>query len=915
MLLALHYRYHQCKFQVRAMRNPAALIGDGTMTITQERTRPGDRTILVVEDSPTQAQHLARLLGEEPGWRVRVAADGNAALAAVRAERPDLVISDIAMPGMDGFTLCRTLKDDPALAAMPVLLLTRLRTLQDIVRGLQAGADAFVRKPYEAADLRARARRLLRQGGQDGTQGLELMAAERRQIYELLTSAHDDTLRMNAALADKQHVLERSVQSLVVLSAIAGALNEAMTEAAVAQAATEHLAQLPGIAGVGLSVFEPDGARRLLAARGLGDGAAAQALAAPGMLHLVLPQAGGSAAPGGVLHVLPCAPMRDDLRTLLDGVTRQIAPALERARLYACMEALVVERTEALRSERNRLSAVVETAGALVLLADPAGRIVMFNRACEEALGWPAAEAIGRPCWEVLRGAEDEHVLQRLFEEIAAGRLPARVQGGFRTRAGGVRSIVWTHTRLESADGSIEYVLGTGIDTTELRGAEERLRYVSNFDTLTGLPNRMLLRDRLRQMRAQATASGQVLGFMLLRFVRMPLIRETLGPNADQVLVQQAGARLREIGSDDAVARFSDGSFVLAALRPDCDALAAAARRLLAALGAPYVYGSEELHMDPCVGIAVFPNDGSEYEILVSSAEAAQRQAADGVLQRYAFYRPELNSGANDRFRMETALRRAVDRNELVLHYQPQVALASGIMVGTEALLRWNHPERGLVPPGAFIALAEESGLILPIGTWVLMTACAQIRDWQEAGLPVVPVSVNLSVYQFSDEIVGTVKFILDAYGVDPALLELELTESASMADAGKSYELLAQLKAMGIRLAIDDFGTGYSNLNYLKRFPVDKLKLDKSFVDDIMEEGDDRAISQAVIAMAHGLRLTVVAEGVETAGQLALLAGMGCDIVQGFYYSCAVPPEVFARMLVDGCGPGGVPLATRAPP
>jgi diguanylate cyclase (GGDEF)-like protein len=478
------------------------------------------------------------------------------------------------------------------------------------------------------------------------------------------------------------------------------------------------------------------------------------------------------------------------------------------------------------------------------------------------------------------------------------------MQGEWRTRDGGVRSIVWTHTRLERADGSVEYVLGTGIDTTELRGAEERLRYVSNFDTLTGLPNRLLLRDRVRAMKTQAAETGQVLGFMLLRFVRMSLIRETLGPHADQVLVQQAGTRMREIGGVDAVARFSDGSFALAALRPDTDSLAAAARRLLAALGAPYGYGSEELHLDPCVGIAVYPTDGDEYDALVRNAEGALRQAADGVVQRYAFYRPELNRDANDRFRMETALRRAVDRNELVLHYQPQVDLASGAIVGCEALLRWNHPERGMVPPGIFITLAEESGLILPIGTWVLMTACAQIRCWQEAGLPVVPVSVNLSVYQFSDEIVGTVKFILDAYGVDPALLELELTESASMANAGKSYELLAQLKAMGIRLAIDDFGTGYSNLNYLKRFPVDKLKLDKSFVDDIQADGDDRAISRAIIAMAHGLRLTVVAEGVESAGQLALLAEMGCDIVQGWYYSRAVAPEEFARMLVEGCPP-----------
>jgi PAS domain S-box-containing protein/diguanylate cyclase (GGDEF)-like protein len=877
--------------------NGVGFIGDRIMTIQREQTLTGAPRILVVEDSPTQAQHLVRILAEEAGWQVAQAANGIQALEAMRLRRPDLVISDIAMPGMDGFTLCRTAKDDPDLAAIPVLLLTRLSTLQDIVRGLEAGADAFVRKPYDGAELLACVRRLLRRSaaGEGAAAGLELMAAERHQIFALLTATHDETLRMNGALA--------------ALGAMAGALNEAVTETAVAQAAVGQLAAMPGIAGAGISVADAGGGLRLLAALGYGGGAEAEAdgAAAAGTVHLTLAR-GSGAAPAGVLHLLPSSPLSDERRVLLDSLAKQVAPALERAQLYARMEALVAERTEALRSERNRLSAVVETAGALVLLADPAGRIVMFNRACEEALGWRADEAIGRPCWEVLRGAHDADVLQRLFGELSGAadtdRLPARLQGEFRTRDGALRNIVWTHTRLERADGSVEYVLGTGIDTTELRGAEARLRYVSNFDTLTGLPNRLLLRDRLRQMQARAAATGQVLGFMLLRFVRMPLIRETLGPNADQVLVQQAGARMREIGSGDAVARFSDGSFVLVALRPDSEALAAAARRLLAALGAPYVYGSEELHMDPCVGIAVYPNDGADYEALVQIAEAAQRQAADGVIQRYAFYRPELNRGANDRFRMETELRRAVDRNELVLHYQPQVELASGAIVGAEALLRWNHPERGMVAPGTFIALAEESGLILPIGTWVLMTACAQIRDWQEAGLPVVPVSVNLSVYQFSDEIVGTLKFILDAYGVDPALLELELTESASMADAGKSYELLAQLKAMGIRLAIDDFGTGYSNLNYLKRFPVDKLKLDKSFVDDILCDGDDRAISRAVIAMAHGLRLTVVAEGVETAGQLAMLAEMGCDLIQGYYYSKAVAPEAFARMLTEGLPP-----------
>jgi PAS domain S-box-containing protein len=589
----------------------------------------------------------------------------------------------------------------------------------------------------------------------------------------------------------------------------------------------------------------------------------------------------------------PCEP--DELRL------RRI---LERVRLYAGMEAQVAACTETQRAERHRLSAVFETAGALMLLAEPDGRIVMFNRACEEALGWPAHEAIGRACWEVVQRVDDPCAVRRMFETGSMETLPASLQGEWRTRGGRTRSIIWTHTRLDRADGSMEYVLGTGIDVTELRGAEERLRYVSNFDTLTGLPNRLLLRDRMREMKAQADGRGQVLGFMLLRFARMPLIREALGPLAEQALVQQAGARLRAVAGGDGAARFSDGGFALAALRRTSEDLAATARRVLASLGAPYAHEGEELHLDPCIGIAVCPNDAQAYEGMVRCAEAALRQCIDGVGQRYAFYRPELNRGANHRFRLESALRRAVDRGELLLHYQPQVELASGKIVGAEALLRWNHPERGLIAPGAFIAVAEESGLILPIGERVLRDACAQLRDWQQAGLPVVPVSVNLSAHQFSEEIVPTLERILRDFGVDPCMLELELTETASMADAGKSYELLARLKALGIRLAIDDFGTGYSNLNYLKRFPVDKLKLDKSFVDDILVDADDLAISRAVIAMAHGLRLTVVAEGVESAGQLDLLAELGCDVVQGYYFSRPVAPEAFARLLREGCKP-----------
>ena len=886
------------------------------MTTTHETMTSGHLCeILVAEDSPTQAQHLARLLAQDPACRVRVAADGLAALEQARAAPPDLVISDIAMPGMDGYALCRALKDDPHLAHVPVLLLTALTDLRDIVRSLEAGADGFVRKPYDAAELRERVRRLV--NGQGASQAV--VAEERRHIYRLLVAQHEEALRLNAELDAQADELARMVDSLGLLGNIAAALNEAATEPAVADAALDHLMRIPGVTGAAIAACAPDGALTPLARRGTAASPATcacpqdgQADGAGAAMPLCLPlQAAEQRL--GILHLDAGADFGDEQRALLDGVVQQIGLALERARLYTRAEALVVERTRALRSERNRLSAVVETAGTLVLLTDPEGRIVTFNRACEESLGWRAPQAIGRRCWDVVRGVSDPDALQHLFAGLADDPAPQRLQGEWRAADGRSRSIAWTHTLLRREDGSVEYVLATGIDVTELRGAEQRLHYASNFDALTGLPNRTLLREGLRRMKAQAQDDGRILGFLQLRFSRMGLIREALGPAAEQALLQEAAARLREVGVLDLVTRFSEDAFALAALRQDADELAAYARRLLAVIGAPYTWEQDEFHLDPAVGIAIYPNDGVSFETLTRGAEAALRQACDRVGQRYAFYRPELNRDANERFRLQNALHRALERGELEVHYQPQMDVASGAIVSAEALLRWRHPERGYVPPSTFVPLAEESGLIIEIGEWVLHQVCRQLHVWRDAGVPLVPVAVNLSVHQFNEQIIDTVRRVLADCTLDPELLELELTESASMADPDKSCALLAQLKGMGYRLAIDDFGTGYSNLNYLKRFPVDRLKLDQSFVRDLETDPDDLSIARAVIGLAHGLRLSVVAEGVETEGQLKLLADLGCDLVQGWLFSRAVPADEFATLLATWAYPaasgGHVPI------
>ena len=615
-----------------------------------------------------------------------------------------------------------------------------------------------------------------------------------------------------------------------------------------------------------------------------------------------------------------------------EAVGKKCDIATERARLFGQMEAQVVERTAAWQAERKLLSAVVNTSGALVCMVDAAGLIRLFNPACEQVMGWPAVEAIGRPCWEVFCRVGGSQSLARFFEQPQRRAPPSQVHGQWLARDGSPRAIIWSTTLLrkddnatdEPCDAAVELFLGTGLDVTELRGAEEKLRYLNNYDPLTGLPNRILLRERFGRMR-ERLAAAQVMGLLMLKPERLRLIGESLGAGAEQAMVLQIAARLAQWGSGTAqdgpqggarhhhtsVARIGEVSFAIVAVRNAATELAALARQVLAAMNAPYTFEQQELHLDPCIGIALFPNDGDDYDSVAQGAEAAMRRAASSRAERYAFYRPELNQGAHERFRFESALRHAVGRDELVLHYQPQVSMASGAIIGVEALVRWQHPELGLIAPGCFIALAEETGLILPIGEWVLRRACEQSRAWQRAGLAPVPVAVNLSARQFSTDIAATVARILADTGLEPQLLELELTESASMEDPQQSFLILRQLKDMGVRLAIDDFGTGYSNLSYLKRFPVDKLKLDQSFVRDLTTDADDLSIARAVIAMAHGLRLTVIAEGVETAGQLALLLDNGCDEMQGYLFSRPIDAAACARLLRDHVA---IPVAAAFP-
>lgn len=431
--------------------------------------------------------------------------------------------------------------------------------------------------------------------------------------------------------------------------------------------------------------------------------------------------------------------------------------------------------------------------------------------------------------------------------------------------------------------------------------AERRIRHLAYNDTLTELPNRMQFMDILNQTIDRARDKGQMFALLFLDLNRFKNVNDTLGHDAGDRLLIAAGRRIRHcVRAGDSVARFGGDEFTV--LLEDMTSAAAdsvASQKICLALAAPFEIDGHDIYVSASIGISVYPADGMDGNTLLKHADSAMYRAKKNS-SGYEFYESGMEATISEHVKMEGALRRAEGRNELLVYYQPKAVLATGVMSGMEALVRWKHPEFGLVSPDRFIPLAEETGLIVSIGAWVLRTACAQAKIWADAGMPLA-VAVNLSGVQLRQRnFVDSVRAVLAETGLDPAHLELEITESVLMEQAKEALSTLHQLKEIGVQLAIDDFGTGYSSLSYLKRFPVDTLKIDRSFVCDVTSDPDDAALVTGIIALAHSLRLKVVAEGVETAEQRDFLVRCDCDFIQGYLLSQPVPPEVFERKMLD---------------
>ncbi|QLF94061.1 EAL domain-containing protein [Pseudomonas sp. ABC1] len=555
-------------------------------------------------------------------------------------------------------------------------------------------------------------------------------------------------------------------------------------------------------------------------------------------------------------------------------------------------------RRQQRRLERMK-TIILDSSPDLICMLDAQGFFLEVSAASQAMLGYAPGELEGQH-FEAVVHPGDLGRAQDEVDSILGGRPARNFENRLLHRSGAIVHLLWS-AAFSSIDGVI---VAVGHDISERKQSEQRIRYLAMHDELTGLPNRNLIQDRIAQAIAHSRRNGGVLALLYLDLDRFKIINDGYGHLFGDAVLKASGERLvRLVRECDTVARLGGDEFLilLTDLHQPSDA-DVVARKVVDTLDRPLLVQGRDIHLSGSVGVSLFPFDGDTAAELIDNADMAMYRSKELGRSTYQFFTHEMSQKTLRRVELETCLRGAAAAGQLQLVYQPKVSLEHGRIIGCEALLRWHHPELGLVSPGHFIPIAEDSGLIVPIGDWVLRAACRQARAWMDAGLPPVCVAVNVSARQFlQQDVVAWVTRILEESGIPPDWLELELTESLIAQDIEKVTVTIDRLKDIGVKLSIDDFGIGYSSLSYLKRFRVDTLKIDQSFVRNMLVEAEDSTIVRAVISLAHNLNFKVIAEGVETEQHCHFLRSNGCDEIQGYYFSKPVTALEFEAMHRDG--------------
>lgn len=556
--------------------------------------------------------------------------------------------------------------------------------------------------------------------------------------------------------------------------------------------------------------------------------------------------------------------------------------------------------TERIASENElrKLSRAVEQSASSVLIANVRGEIQYVNPKFCEVTGYTSAEVLGKMPSILKSGETDLSVYQEMWAALLAGN---EWRGEYKNRKknGELFWCLESISGIKDSEGAVTHFVAVVEDISERKFSEETIRRLAYFDPLTDLPNRRHFQEQLELATAWCRRSDCQLALLYIDLDRFKTTNDTLGHGAGDDLLRIVGQRLSQgLREGDVVSRLGGDEFaVIATNIHRSEDAANVAEKIIEAVRQPLIINGHELYVTTSVGISLYPADTADLDELVKHADIALYQAKEMGKNTFQFYSENINALTLTNLQIESDLRNAIKRSELFLEFQPQIDLKTGQVYGVEALVRWQHPVQGLIPPGKFIPLAEETNLIVPIGDWVLQTACQQLKKWDDAGLPPLFMAVNFSAAQFRREgFLESIRKVLEESGVDSGRLELEITESALMKNPEEAGSILRSLRELGVKVSIDDFGTGYSSLSYLKRFPVSILKIDQSFVRDIVNSSDDQAIAEAVIALAKGMDLMVVAEGVETEAQLKILKVLECDKVQGYFFSRPLSPKAVSE-------------------
>ncbi|MBS1143183.1 MAG: hypothetical protein H6R14_589 [Proteobacteria bacterium] len=820
--------------------------------------------VLIVDDSVDNLCILAEMV-KDLGVEVREATSGRLALQCVNQRpRPDLILLDVMMPDMDGHDVLRALRADAETRDIPVIFVTALTSPENEEQGIAEGAVDYMTKPINPAILGVRVKAQL-----ELKRTRDILSGQKAWLEQEVTRRIAENALLETRL---QLALSTSGFGIWEYESEPGLLRWSPSLCQIL-----GLSEGPATMEACLELVHPE-ERSLMA------------------LRLDVP-----AGRSDEIHVDEVRMRHVDGRWVWMELRGRILRRNDQGKPTLILGTMAdISQRKADEAER-RLSSVVFTGiSDGVCITDPNGKILLTNEAFSKVTGYSASEAFGNNPRLLRSGMHGSEFYRDMWSAIARhGNWQGEIVN--RRKDGELVSEWLSISAVHDANGRLTNYVGLFSDLSERHAAAERIQYLSSFDPLTNLPNRSLFVDRLGQSLISAQRFDRETAVILLDLDRFRLINDTLGPPVgDGILIEVARRLNLQVRDGDTIGRLSGNEFgfVMANLSHERDTIALA-KRMLDAIAAPFEIDGHSISLTACIGVSVAPRNGDDTDALLKCADAALLRAKKSGLNNFRFYSPEMDADAARRLGLEVALRQALQRNELAVYYQPQISLGSGNLIGMEALARWNSPEFGSISPAEFIPIAEETGLILPIGEWVLRTACQQTRQWIDLGFANLRIAVNLSPRQFRQtNLAGLVSNCLAETGLPANALELEITESSLIDELDEAIVQCRALKALGIKISLDDFGTGYSSLGYISRFPFDKIKIDQSFVRDITENPVNAAIATAAIVMARSLNLSVLAEGVETEAQASFLRGRRCDAMQGYLFSRPVPADEFEVLL-----------------